>query len=286
MNFIPQHDISKNSLQEGLWFLFSRDRLVVRECEDGGAEIPRRYSAAEDPAADTALDALASLAGRVMYFGTLDGLPCYAGDFASDGDLPQGWAALGLRPLYGRIPQDLMRTSRFAAHLLHWDRSSRFCGACGAPNQDKEDERAKVCGYCGNLAFPRLSPAIIVAILDGKNILLAHNRRFSAPIYSLIAGFVEIGENLEDCVVREVEEEVGVRVKNIRYFGSQPWPFPDSLMLGFIADYAGGDVRVDDKELQDAKWFCPPDMPVLPPSDSIARKIIGWYETEYLPSLG
>ena len=200
---------------------------------------------------------------------------------------PRGWDAVNLRMAYGRLPPDELQAARFASHLLFWDRNTRFCGVCGSSTKDKSDERAKLCTNpaCGAVFYPKISPAVIVAILDRDRILLAHNRRFVSRFYSLIAGFVEIGENLEDCVRREVLEEVGVRVKNIRYFGSQPWPTPDSLMIGFIADYAGGEIRIQDDELHDARWFSPPDMPQLPPSDSIARKILRWYEEEYVPKI-
>jgi len=186
---------------------------------------------------------------------------------------------------YGRLSAEELQAARFASHLLFWDRNTRFCGVCGAPTTDKPDERAKLCTdpSCNAVFYPKISPAVIVAILDKDRILLAHNRRFVSKFYSLIAGFVEIGESLEDCVHREVREEVGVEVTNIRYFGSQPWPTPDSLMIGFLADYAGGEVQIQDDELHDARWFSPPDMPQLPPSDSIARKILRWYETEYVP---
>jgi len=282
VNFTAAHDSSKKTLAGGYWFLFFRDRLVVAETGGGDFTIPRLDGDLRDPA----LRELTERTRRVVYFGRLDEVDCYAGDLSSDEGLPAGYSATALRPLYGKIPVDIMRPARFAGHLLHWDRSTRYCGTCGGPNDDKADERAKTCPACGALAFPRLSPAVIVAILDGEKILLAHNKRFSAPIYSLIAGFVEMGETLEECVAGEVGEEEGVRVTNIRYFGSQPWPFPDSLMIGFVADYAGGDIRVDGTELHDAKWFSPPDLPNLPASDSIARKIITWYEKEYLPSLG
>lgn len=281
MDFIAQYDPSRNSLEDGYWFLFRKGGLVVRGAEGRDPDILKRELRFRDPA----LEDMGSRVRRAHYFGTLGKISCFTGEVDSDGEFTPGFSSVDLRKLFGKIPVDFMTAARFAAHLLHWDRNARYCGCCGSPNRDKEDERAKICPSCGNISYPRLSPAVIVAILDGKRILLAHNKRFMAPVYSLIAGFVEMGEDLETCVAREVEEEVGVKVKNIRYFGSQPWPFPDSLMAGFIADYAGREVRVDTKELVDAKWFSPPDMPNLPPSDSIARRILTWYEQEYLPGL-
>jgi NAD+ diphosphatase len=235
---------------------------------------------------DAGLEVLRTLADRAIYIGDMDGIPCYAGNLPREDGVPTPYKIEALRPLYGKLPQDFTRTARFAVHLMHWDRNTRFCGVCGSATQDKAEERAKVCPSCKTLFYPRIAPAVIVAILDGKKILLAHNKRFTAPIYSLIAGFIEIGETAEQCIEREIMEEVGLKVKNIRYFSSQPWPFPDSLMLGFTAEYAGGEVKADGDELLDAGWFCPPDMPVLPTTDSIARKIITWYETEYVKTKG
>jgi len=279
VNFKIQYDPSRTTLENGYWFLFKDGQLLVRKNEGDGVETLRRESAARDPA----LESIGLRVKKAVFFGTYEGIDCFAASIGEDDAFPDGYVFMGLRPLYGKIPQDYMHVARFAIHLLHWDRNSGFCGACGARNRDKSDERAKVCSACGNVVYPRISPAVIVAILDGGRILLAHNRRFTTQIYSLIAGFVEIGETLEECVHREVEEAVGLKVKNIRYFASQPWPFPDSLMLGFTAEYAGGEIRVDPKELVDAKWFEPPNLPSLPPSDSIARKIITWYEQEYYP---
>ncbi|MDR1626864.1 MAG: NAD(+) diphosphatase [Spirochaetia bacterium] len=279
MDFTPRHDVSKNFLHEGYWFLFYKDRLVTLPAGGAAVGIPR-----SEGRPDPGLEALKTLADRALYIGDLDGTPCYAGNLPGESGVPQPYKLEALRPLHGRLPQDPMRAARFAAHLMHWDRNTRFCGACGCPTGDQRGERAKLCPSCKTLFYPRIAPAVIVAVLDGKKILLAHNKRFAAPVYSLIAGFIEIGETAEQCIEREIMEEVGLKVKNIRYFSSQPWPFPDSLMLGFTAEYAGGEVRADGDELLDAGWFRPPDMPVLPAGDSIARKIINWYQEVYLSS--
>ena len=143
--------------------------------------------------------------------------------------------------------------------------------------EDMPDERAKRCPACGLVNYPRLSPAVIVAVIKGDQILLARNKRFRAPFYSVLAGFVEPGETLEQCVQREIHEEVGLSVKNIRYFGSQPWPFPNSLMIGFVADYAGGEIAVDNSELMEAGWFSAESLPVLPSPISIAWQLIDWF---------
>jgi NAD+ diphosphatase len=134
-----------------------------------------------------------------------------------------------------------------------------------------------MCPQCGLINYPRLSPAVIVAVLKNNKILLGRNKRFKLPFYSVLAGFVEPGETLEQCVKREIHEEVGITVKNIRYFGSQPWPFPDSLMIAFTADYAGGDIHLDGSEIIDAAWFGKDNLPQIPPRISIARQLIEWF---------
>ena len=160
------------------------------------------------------------------------------------------------------------------ATLLHWHRQTAFCGACGHATELKSDETAKQCPACGGVFYPRIAPAIIVAIMRGDEILLAHGKHFAAGMYSLLAGFVEPGETLEAAVHREVFEEVGVKVDKIRYLGSQPWAFPDSLMTGFIAEYVSGEIKTDDIEIEDAGWYKLDALPVIPQTVSIAGKII------------
>ncbi len=161
-----------------------------------------------------------------------------------------------------------------AVELNHWNREHRFCGACGKPTEISGTSGARVCPACRIEFFPRLSPAIIVRITRDREILLAHNRNFTAKRYSCIAGFVEAGETLEDCVHREVTEEIGIAIKNLRYFGSQSWPFPYSLLAGFTAEYAGGEVHPDGEEIDDAKFFTPDNLPDLPQHGSISRALI------------
>jgi len=139
------------------------------------------------------------------------------------------------------------------------------------------DERAKQCLRCGLTNYPRLNPAVIAAVLKGDQILLARNKRFKVPMFSVLAGFVEPGETLEACIEREILEEVGITVKNIRYFGSQPWPFPNSLMIGFVAEYAGGEITIDKQEIVEAGWFFKSNLPPVPSSISIARRLIDWF---------
>ncbi|MDR1900136.1 MAG: NAD(+) diphosphatase [Treponema sp.] len=165
-----------------------------------------------------------------------------------------------------------------AFHIAQWRAESRFCGSCGGRNTDAEGELARLCPRCGRLEFPRISPAVITLIINGEDrALLAHNRKFSSGVYSLIAGFNEAGESLEATVAREIREEVGLEVGDIRYIVSQPWPFPNSLMLGFSARYVSGEVRPDGAEIEDARWLGRDDLPLLPGYGSVSRSLIeGW----------
>jgi NAD+ diphosphatase len=185
-----------------------------------------------------------------------------------------GYEFIPLREYFASSGAESADRAGRAYHLLNWEKGTRFCGRCGAPTKDKEDERAKVCTACGAIVYPRISPAVITLITKGKSILLAHNAHFKAGMFSLIAGFVEPGETLEKTVAREILEEVGIEVDNIRYQGSQPWPFPDSLMLGFRAEYRSGDIKPDGIEIVEAGWFTRDTLPNLPLKGSLSRLII------------
>jgi NAD+ diphosphatase len=214
----------------------------------------------------------------------MNGHPCLCAECEADGPLPDGMAFQGLRKLYGSLDEEMFWVAGRAFQIVDWDRTHQHCGRCGSPTENKSDERAKVCPKCGTVSFPRMSPAIIVAVIRDGSVLLAHAARFPGAMYSVLAGFVEPGESLEDCVRREVKEEAGVELKNIRYFGSQPWPFPNSLMIGFTAEYAGGEVTMDMKEIVDAQWFTADHLPTIPDKISIARKLIDWFVEQYPPS--
>lgn len=187
----------------------------------------------------------------------------------------------GLREMFGFLEDDLLGLAGRANQIVNWDQAHQFCGRCGKKMTYKEDERAKICPSCDLINYPRISPAIIVAVIRDNKILLARSPRFPASFYSVLAGFVEPGESLEECVAREVKEEAGVDIKNIRYFGSQPWPFPDSLMVGFTADYAGGEILMDKTEILDAGWFAADNLPQIPGKISIARRLIDWFAEQY-----
>ncbi|MGD9944561.1 MAG: NAD(+) diphosphatase [Burkholderiaceae bacterium] len=188
--------------------------------------------------------------------------------------LPDGWRAAGLRNWFGVLDDATMSIAMRALQVLEWDRTHRFCGACGTPTQQVGHERAKRCPACGLTAYPRISPAMMVLITRGRELLLGRGLTFPPGRYSALAGFLEAGESIEDAVAREVREEVNVEVRNLRYFGSQSWPFPNSLMIAFHAEYAGGDMRPDPAELADAQWFPVDALPPLPPRVSIARALI------------
>ena len=203
--------------------------------------------------------------------------PAMRRSFRPNAVLPETFSTMGLRHVFRHFDSDGIQAAGLAGHLLAWHRNHHFCGKCGSPTKDKEDERAIICPECGLVNYPRLSPAIIVAVIRDGKILLAHSTRFPEAYYSVLAGFVEPGESVEACVEREVYEEVKISLKNIRYFGSQPWPFPDSLMLGFTAEYAGGEIEVDGVELDHADWFLPDQLPRIPPRISISRELIDWF---------
>ena len=170
--------------------------------------------------------------------------------------------------------------AQHAFQIVNWDRMHQFCGRCGAETDYSQSERVKICPACEAHYYPRVSPAVIVAIHRENKLLLMRNKRYKHNFYSVLAGFVEPGESLEAAIVREVKEEVGIEVKNIRYFASQPWPFPDSLMIGFTADYAGGNLVPDGFEISEAGWYAVDDLPLIPGPISIARKLIDAFVEE------
>lgn len=249
------------------WFIFHDNKLLVKK-EGNEVNILK----------NTDLTDLNLNIIRSQYLGSFDGDNCYSAEI---GEIIMDSEKMGLRDLrslLGLLKEDMFSIAGQAFQIVNWDRTHQYCGKCGAQTVPKTNERAKACPECGFLSFPRISPAIIVAIIRDNKILLAHNSQFKNNMHSAIAGFVEPGETFEECVRREVEEEVGIKVKNIKYFGSQPWPFPHSLMIGFTAEYAGGEIKVDGVEIDDAGWFSVHSLPdMLPSKYSIARKLIDWF---------
>jgi len=195
--------------------------------------------------------------------------------------LPLSWQAIPVRQAVSLLAENTgngnIQCSRMlrAFHIAQWRQESRFCGSCGTRNTDSPDELARLCPACGRLEYPRIAPAVITLITnDEDKALLAHNSKFAAGMYSLIAGFVEAGENFESAVAREIREEVDIEVRDIRYIISQPWPFPNSLMAGFSARYASGTIKPDGVEIKDAQWFSRGNLPMLPNPGSVSRYLI------------
>ncbi|MBS1154367.1 MAG: hypothetical protein H6R07_291 [Proteobacteria bacterium] len=189
-------------------------------------------------------------------------------------EAPAGLQRLNLRLAWNLLDREQYALATRAKLMLSWDREHRFCGVCGTPTVPMESEPARICPACQHRAYPRLSPAIMVLIHRGNELLLARSPHFRPGMYSAVAGFVEPGESLEECAHREVMEEVGVRITNLRWFDSQPWPFPHSLMLAFHADYVEGDIVPQPGEIEDAAWFHVDALPDLPNSDSIAYRLL------------
>lgn len=209
-----------------------------------------------------------------LSIGSRDGTPCYALDLDTLPETPANVQTVPVRLAVGYLHNTAFAAGCRAKELLHWRRQHKFCGHCGEKLGESKNDVALVCPKCGERFYPQLAPAVIVAVTRGDEILLAHNRNFLPEIHGLIAGFVEAGENIEEAIAREIMEETGVTVGNIRYFSSQCWPFPNSLMLGFYADYVSGEAHPDGTELETLGWFHTDHLPKIPPVGSIARRII------------
>jgi len=259
--FEPGHIPPPPDGQPAWWLILAGSKLLV-----DADNLPPR-------AADAA--GLGLALGPAHYLGLWQGRPSYtAWALEEEAAAPAGLAWHGLYGLFLGWPQDLFALGARAKQILTWERRNRFCGACGQPMQEAPDERARRCPLCGLTAYPRISPAVIVAVEREGRLLLARSPRFPAGRMSVLAGFVEPGETLEGCVAREVAEEVGVQVAGIRYFASQPWPFPDSLMIAFTCQWAGGEISIDGREIVEAGWYGPEQMPAIPPDSTIARRLI------------
>ena len=205
------------------------------------------------------------------YLGRLEGLDCWALRLAQ---VPEGWRMAPLRAAMMGLSQPLAGLAGRAAQVLDWDRTHRFCGACGTPTEHQHGERARRCPACGHTAYPRISPAMMALVWRPGQVLLARAPHFVNDMYSALAGFVEAGESIEDCIRREVTEEVGVQVGALRYYGSQSWPFPNSLMIAFTAEWTGGDIVPQPGEIADAQWFDVDALPNIPPRFSISGHLI------------
>ena len=256
---------------EALWVLVVGEGVAIRD-----GDTPEIFAQAGPPPY--------ACSGPVEYLGHRGSVPFYAVGLREDATLPEGRIVANVRGLYGRIPEEDLAIASFAVRMIGSAAASRFCGRCGHATERVLSERAWKCPACSLVVYPRISPAIIVLIIRDEEILLARSPRFPAGMHSVIAGFTEPGETLEHAVCREVREEVGIAIKNIRYFASEPWPFPDSLMIAFVSDYAAGEITIDNNEIVSAGWFSRDNLPGLPARMSIARALIDWWvKSEEIP---
>ena len=265
--FIPAVVAPKEEKNPSYWFLIRQDRVLVSLLQDGPqekAEIPLLVHP----------DRIGVEVGEVHYLGSLNGRGIYAAAVKEGAGPPPELTYKSPRSLLVRLEEEMLSLAGRALQIVDWGQTHKFCGKCGRPTGNHPRERAKICPVCGLESYPVISPAVIVAVSRGEELLLARSPRFPESMFSVLAGFNEPGESLEETVEREIMEEVGLKVANISYFGSQPWPFPHSLMIGFTADYAGGRIRVDGEEIIEAGWYKAGRMPNLPGRYSIARELI------------
>jgi NAD+ diphosphatase len=272
-----EHLVHCESPGEAHWFVFRGDQLLV---EMGPLERP-----SDDPRV-RARPAWARLplqknhnwlegsAVRHLYLGVLQGTQCWAAELPPEAEPPPGMSWQGLRALFSVLEDAHFALAGRALQLLDWDRNHQFCGRCGARTEAKREERVRVCPACKLSAYPRVAPAVMALVRKENRLLLARSPHFPPGMYSALAGFVEPGESLEQCLAREVAEEVGVQISNTRYFASQPWPFPHSLMIAFVCDWKSGEIRPQEGEIEAANWFDVLQLPKLPSKISIARRLI------------
>ncbi|MBS1189070.1 MAG: diphosphatase [Rhodocyclaceae bacterium] len=211
---------------------------------------------------------------ETLVFGSLNGLVCELRVWPAATALPSGLGTAHYRQLWGQWEQGQLDALCRAQQLATWIHQNRFCGVCGQPLRTRPDEPARECGACGFRAYPRISPVCIGLVLKGDEVLLARSPHFPAGVYSALAGYLEAGETAEECLRREIREEAGIEIDNIRWFGSQAWPYPHSLMMGFFADYAAGEIRPQAGEIEDLQWFGKDRLPTLPHPSTIAFRML------------
>lgn len=246
------------------WFIFCQSDLLVKRCSDNTYAIPL----SEEPPVKL------KEWTHVLNVGTMEnGIACKAFSIEQPVAEMDGYHMCGLRKSFYYLPRDFYLMAGKCHELLYWDKNTRFCGVCGAPMKMHTDI-SKRCTSCGKEVWPQLATAIIVRIQRGDEILLVHAKNFATNFYGLVAGFVETGETLEEAVKREVMEETQLEITNLKYFASQPWPYPCGLMVGFTADYVSGDIRLQRSELSSGGWFRRDNLPTIPEKLSIARKLI------------
>lgn len=268
--YIPSVIPEEENDDYAYWFVFNQGKMLIN-VNNHNNMIPYAKN----------IEELNIFPVRMQYLGTLQGHPCYSAEVDPEMNVPEGMDFRDLRSLYSVLDEDIFLLAGRASQIVNWDQTHQYCGRCGVPTETINGENGKICPKCGFTSYTRISPAIIAAVVKEGKLLMAHGRDFPANRYSVIAGFVEPGETLEESVEREVMEEVGIKVKNIKYFGSQPWPFPNSLMIGFTAEYESGAICVDGDEITDAKWFDVENLPELPSKMSISRELIDGYINKF-----
>jgi NAD+ diphosphatase len=259
MQFLPAVAPAADTTPEAWCFAFVEGQLLLVEQADGHGLAPKPWSLFQphQPARH--------------YLGQLDGIDCWAFTLQEP---PPGFKRTPLRAAMMSVGEPLMGVAGRAAQILEWDRAHRFCGVCGTPTELQATERARKCPACGHTAYPRLSPAMMVLVWRDGEVLLARSPHYVPGVYSALAGFVEAGESIEQCIHREVAEEVGVRVTDLRYYGSQSWPFPHSLMIAYSARWTDGEIVKQEGEIEDAQWYALDALPKIPPRFSISGHLI------------
>jgi NAD+ diphosphatase len=265
MRFIPAVVTPARHSPRGRWFLCAENQLLLRR--EGGVGLEQLPQ--DDEVVRSGLEL-----GPVQYLGTLDGEDALCATLDAKQPTPPGFELVGLRRLWSRLDDQLFGIAGRANQLTEFASTHQFCGRCGRRAVPHATERAFCCPVCELTSYPRISPAIITLVRRGELALLADSGRFPAPFFSTLAGFSEVGESLEQTLVREVREEVGLEATSLRYFGSQPWPFPHSLMIAFAAEAPTGDIVIDGVEIKAAAFFRADELPRIPPKLSIARQLI------------
>jgi NAD+ diphosphatase len=266
LDFTPHHSAPEESSGTPLLFAFRGRELLV----DAEGKLPTVEQ----------IDAHGVDASRTQYLGRLGEIHCYSAELANDLQPPGDWAFRDLRMLYGSLPPEIHGVAARAVQIVDWDRSHQFCGQCGGATELGGDDRSRRCEKCKIPLYPKLAPAMIVCVERDDEILLARSAHFPPGIFSVLAGFVEVGESVEDAVIREVYEETRIVVDDVRYYSSQPWPYPNSLMLGFNARYKAGEIDCSHDELEDAGWFKADELPnTFPGRISISQWLLeDWIE--------
>jgi len=267
MNYISQALPIPREGEESYWFLFHKDKLLLNK-KDNNTSVPFTND----------LSKLNISIKSKQYLGRLNNHPCFTGEVIGENLDNTLFTFMSLYEANGILEEDIYQVAGRAFPIVNWDRNTEFCGQCGESNKQNEGEISKKCPGCNSVIYPKITPAILVAVVKDNKILLAKNKERKSTYFSILAGHLEPGETLEEAVSREVKEEVGIEIKNIKYFGSQPFPNPDRLMIGFTAEHSSGEIEVDNVELYSAEWFTVENMPEIPNGIlDLSKQLIGWF---------